>query len=102
MDMVLTGRQLGAAEAERVGLVSGVIPADDLLDEATKTASRIADMSMPAVMMAKGSVNRSFESSLAEGVRYERRMFHATFSLKDQIEGMAALIDKRQPTFKHR
>ncbi|MEQ8734124.1 MAG: enoyl-CoA hydratase [Rhodospirillaceae bacterium] len=102
MDMVLTGRQMDAGEAERVGLVSRVIPADNLLDEAIKAASRIADMSLPSVMMAKESVNRSFESSLAEGIRFERRMFHATFALEDQKEGMAAFVDKRQPTFKHR
>ncbi|MEQ8508955.1 MAG: enoyl-CoA hydratase [Rhodospirillaceae bacterium] len=102
MDMVLTGRQMDAGEAERVGLVSRVIPADNLLEEALKAASRIADMSMPSVMMAKESVNRSFESSLAEGIRFERRMFHATFALEDQKEGMAAFVDKRQPTFKHR
>ncbi len=102
MDMVLTGRQMDAAEAERVGLVSRVIPADDLIDEAMKAAERIANMSMPSVMMAKESVNRSFESSLAEGIRFERRMFHATFALEDQKEGMSAFVDKRQPTFKHR
>lgn len=102
MDMVLTGRQMDAGEAERVGLVSRVLPADNLLEEALKAASRIADMSMPSVMMAKESVNRSFESSLAEGIRFERRMFHATFALEDQKEGMAAFVDKRQPTFKHR
>jgi len=102
MDMILTGRQMDAGEAERVGLVSRVVPADDLLEEALKAASRIADMSLPSVMMAKESVNRSFESSLAEGIRFERRMFHATFALEDQKEGMAAFVDKRQPTFKHR
>ncbi len=102
MDMILTGRQMDAGEAERVGLVSRVIPADNLLEEALKAASRIADMSLPSVMMAKESVNRSFESSLAEGIRFERRMFHATFALEDQKEGMAAFVDKRQPTFKHR
>ena len=102
MDMILTGRQMDAAEAERVGLVSRVIPADVLIAEAMKAAERIADMSMTAVLMAKESVNRAFESSLAEGIRFERRMFHATFALEDQKEGMAAFIDKRQPTFKHR
>ena len=102
MDMVLTGRQMDAGEAERVGLVSRVVPADDLIDVAMKAAERIADMSLPSVMMAKECVNRAFESSLAEGIRFERRMFHATFALEDQKEGMAAFVDKRQPTFKHR
>ncbi len=102
MDMVLTGRQMNAAEAERVGLVSRVVPDDDLLDETLKAAERIADMSMPVAMIAKESVNRAFESSLAEGIRFERRMFHAAFALDDQKEGMAAFIEKRQPSFKHR
>ena len=102
MDMILTGRQMDAAEAERVGLVSRVVAPDALVDDAVKAAERIADMSLPAIMMAKESVNRAFESSLAEGILFERRMFHATFALEDQKEGMAAFVDKRQPTFKHR
>lgn len=102
MDMVLTGRQMDAAEAERVGLVSRVVAPDNLLDEALKAAERIADMSLPVALMAKESVNRAFESSLAEGIRFERRLFHAAFSLEDQKEGMTAFIEKRQPSFKNR
>jgi len=102
MEMVLTGRQMDAAEAERSGLVSRVVPADKLLEEALKAAERIASLSLPAVMIAKESVNRGFETTLAEGVRFERRMFHATFALDDQKEGMAAFVEKRQPAFKHR
>ncbi|MDX2144319.1 MAG: enoyl-CoA hydratase [Rhodospirillaceae bacterium] len=102
MDMVLTARQMDAAEAERSGLVSRVVPADKLMEEALKAAERIAELSLPAVMMAKESVNRAFETTLAEGVRFERRMFHATFALEDQKEGMAAFVEKRQPAFKHR
>ena len=102
MDMVLSGRQMDAEEAERVGLVSRIVSPDDLLDEALKAAERIADMSMPVAMMAKESVNRAFESSLAEGIRFERRMFHAAFALEDQKEGMAAFVEKRQPSFKNR
>jgi enoyl-CoA hydratase len=102
MDMVLTGRQMDAAEAERAGLVSRVVPADKLLDEALKAAERIASLSLPSVLMAKESVNRAFETTLAEGIRFERRMFHATFALEDQKEGMAAFVEKRQPSFKHR
>jgi len=102
MDMVLSGRQMNAAEAERAGLVSRVVSDDDLLEEALKAAERIADMSLPGLMMAKESVNRAFESTLAEGIRFERRMFHATFALEDQKEGMAAFIEKRRPSFKNR
>lgn len=102
MDMILTGRQMDAAEAERVGLVSRVVAADGLVEEALKAAERIADMSLPSILMAKEAVNRAFESSLAEGILFERRMFHATFALEDQKEGMAAFVDKRQPSFKHR
>ena len=102
MDMVLSGRQMDAAEAERVGLVSRIVSADDLLEEALKAAERIADMSLPVAMMAKEAVNRAFESSLAEGIRFERRMFHAAFALEDQKEGMAAFVEKRQPSFKNR
>ena len=102
MDMILTGRQMDAAEAERVGLVSRVVSVDSLLEETLKAAERIADMSLPVSMMAKESVNRAFESSLAEGIRFERRMFHATFALEDQKEGMTAFVEKRQPSFKNR
>jgi enoyl-CoA hydratase len=99
MEMILTGRMMDAAEAERAGLVSRIVPAADLLEEALKTASVIAGMSMPAVMMAKESVNRAFETTLAEGIRFERRVFHAMFGLPDQKEGMAAFIEKRPTKF---
>ncbi|MFL2770877.1 MAG: enoyl-CoA hydratase [Rhodospirillaceae bacterium] len=102
MDMVLTGRQMDAVEAERVGLVSRIVSPDVLLEESVKAAERIADMSMPVVLMAKESINRSFESTLAEGIRFERRMFHSAFALEDQTEGMTAFIEKRTPSFKHR
>ena len=102
MEMCLTGRMMDAAEAERAGLVSRVVAAADLLDDAIKTASRIADMSRPSVLMVKEAVNRSYETTLAEGVRFERRLFHATFATDDQKEGMSAFVDKRQPQFKHR
>ncbi len=102
MEMVLTGRMMDAAEAERAGLVSRVVPAADLLDEALKVAERIAGMSRPSVMLAKESVNRAYETPLAEGVRFERRMFHALFATEDQKEGMAAFVEKRQPKFKNR
>ena len=93
---------MDAAEAERCGLVSRVVPADDLIDEAIKTAEKIAGFSMPAVMMTKESVNRAFETTLAEGIRFERRVFHAMFAMEDQKEGMAAFADKRKPNFKHK
>jgi enoyl-CoA hydratase len=102
MDLILTGRLMDAAEAERAGLVSRVVSAGDLLDEAMTVAAKIADLSLPAVMMAKEAVNRSFEASLAEGVRFERRLFHAMFSTEDQKEGMAAFVEKRRPQFKNR
>jgi len=101
MDMVLTARNMDAAEAEKCGLVSRVVAADKLMEEAMKAAERIAALSLPVVMMAKECVNRAFETTLAEGVRFERRMFHATFALEDQKEGMAAFVEKRQPAFKH-
>eukprot|EP00887_Chlorella_sp_A99_P004490 scaffold43.g4490.t1 len=101
MDLVLTGRMMNADEAERSGLVSRVVPADKLLDEALEVARLIASMSLPSVMMAKECVNRAFESGLNEGLLFERRVFHATFSTQDQKEGMAAFIDKRTPEFKH-
>ncbi|MCW5731156.1 MAG: enoyl-CoA hydratase [Alphaproteobacteria bacterium] len=102
MEMCLTARMMDAAEAERVGLVSRVVPKDQLLDEALKVAARIAELSRPAVMMAKESVNRSYEGSLSEGIRFERRLFHSLFATEDQKEGMAAFAEKRQPQFKNR
>lgn len=101
MDMCLTGRMMDAQEAERAGLVSRVVPAGELMDEVMKVAERIADMSRPTVMMAKESVNRAYETTLAEGVRFERRLFHSTFATEDQKEGMAAFVEKRQPAFKN-
>jgi enoyl-CoA hydratase len=102
MEMVLTGRQIGAEEAERAGLVSRIVPLADLLPEALKTAEKIASLSRPVVMLAKDCVNRSYETSLAEGIRFERRVFHSTFATEDQKEGMAAFIAKRPAQFKHR
>ena len=102
MDMCLTARMMNADEAERAGLVSRVVPADKLLDEAMDAATKIAGFSLPAVMMVKESVNRAFESSLQEGLLFERRVFHASFALEDQKEGMAAFAEKRKPDFKHR
>jgi enoyl-CoA hydratase len=102
MDLILTGRSIDAAEAERSGLVSRVVPADDLLTEAKKVAATIAGMSLSAARMAKEAVNRAFESTLAEGLLYERRLFHSCFATEDQSEGMAAFIDKRQANFTHR
>lgn len=102
MDLCLTGRMMGAEEAERAGLVSRIVPADKLLEEAVAIATRIASLSRPAVMMVKEAVNRAFETTLAEGVRFERRLFHATFATEDQKEGMAAFVDKRKPAFRNR
>ena len=102
MEMCLTGRMMDAAEAERSGLVSRIVPAADLLAEAIKAAETIASMSLPAVMMAKEAVNRSFETTLSEGVRFERRVFHSLFATEDQKEGMAAFAEKRKAQFKHR
>jgi len=102
MEMALTGRMMDAAEAERCGLVSRVLPADQLLEEAIKTAQKICELSLPVVMLAKESVNRAFETTLSEGVRFERRMFHSCFAIEDQKEGMAAFVEKRKPAFRNR
>ncbi|MGE3064219.1 MAG: enoyl-CoA hydratase [Hyphomicrobiaceae bacterium] len=102
MEMCLTGRMMDAAEAERCGLVSRVIPAASLVEEAVKTAEKIAGMSLTAVMMTKESVNRAFETTLGEGIRFERRVFHSMFATEDQKEGMAAFVEKRKPAFRHR
>ncbi len=102
MDMVLTGRMMDAEEAERSGLVTRIVPAADLIAEAVKLAEKIARMSRPAVLMAKESVNRAYETTLEEGIRFERRLFHSTFATEDQKEGMAAFAEKRPPKFGHR
>ena len=102
MDLILTGRMMDAQEAERAGLVSRVVAADKLLDEALAAAGAICDYSMPAVTMAKEAVNRAYESTLADGVLYERRLFYSLFATEDQKEGMRAFIEKRKPTFRHR
>ena len=102
MEMCLTGRMMDAEEAERSGLVARVVPAADLMAEALKTAATIAGMSRPIAMLAKEAVNRAFETTLAEGVRFERRMFQASFGTEDQKEGMAAFAEKRKPDFKNR
>lgn len=102
MDLCLTGRMMDAAEAERAGLVSRVVPADKLVDEAIEAARTIANYSLPVVMMIKESINAAYETSLAEGVHFERRLFHATFATEDQKEGMAAFVEKRAPNFQHR
>jgi len=101
MEMCLTGRMMDAQEANQSGLVSRIVPAAELVNEALKTAEAIAAFSLPAVMMAKEAINRSYESSLAEGVRFERRLFHSMFGTADQREGMAAFVEKRNPAFKH-
>jgi enoyl-CoA hydratase len=102
MEMCLTGRVMDAEEAERSGLVSRVVALDDLMEEAVKLATKIAEMSRPVAMIVKESVNRAYETTLAEGVRFERRMMHSTFAFEDQKEGMEAFIDKRKPQFKNR
>ncbi len=101
MDMCLTARIMDAAEAERAGLVSRVVPADKLMDEALAAATTIASMSLPIVMMIKDSINRAYESDLSDGVQYERRLFHSTFATEDQKEGMKAFMEKRLPDFRH-
>ena len=102
MDLILTGRTIDAEEAERSGLVSRLVPADDLLTEARAVATIISQMSLSAARMAKEAVNRAFESTLAEGLLYERRLFHSAFATEDQTEGMAAFNEKRAPNFTHR
>jgi enoyl-CoA hydratase len=102
MDMCLTGRMMDAAEAESSGLVARVVPLASLMDETMKAAETIASMSLPSVMLAKEAVNRAFETTLAEGVRFERRVFHSLFATEDQKEGMAAFVEKRAPKFKNR
>ena len=102
MEMCLTGRMIDAEEAERSGLVARIVPQAQLLEEALKVAEGIAAKSLPVAMMVKESVNRAFEVSLSEGIRFERRVFHSAFASADQKEGMAAFIEKREPVFKHR
>ena len=102
MDMCLTGRMMDAEEAERSGLVSRVVPSNDLLETALQVAAKIADYSQPSVSMTKASVNRAYETTMGEGVLFERRLFHSLFATDDQDEGMSAFIDKRQPQFKNR
>jgi enoyl-CoA hydratase len=102
MDLILTGRMMDAAEAERAGLVARIVPAQNLLEEALKAAAAIAGMSLPSVMAAKEAVNCALETSLAEGIRFERRIFHALFATKDQKEGMHAFVEKRPPKFQNK
>lgn len=102
MDLCLTGRMMDSAEAERSGLVSRVVALDDLLDDAMKTATSIADKSMPIAMMTKEAINTAFETTLSQGIRFERRVFHSQFATEDQKEGMAAFVEKRAPHFKNR
>jgi enoyl-CoA hydratase len=102
MDLCLTARTMDAQEAERAGLVSRVVPLDKLMEEALAVAEKIAGYSLPVVMMIKESVNRAYETTLSEGVLFERRVFHSQFGLEDQKEGMAAFLEKRKPSFKHK
>lgn len=101
MEMCLTGRQMGAEEAEQAGVVARIVPVDSLLQETLQAARTIAERSLPATLLLKESVNRAFESSLSEGIRFERRVFHSVFATADQKEGMAAFVEKRAPQFKH-
>jgi enoyl-CoA hydratase len=102
MDMCLTARMMDAAEAERAGLVSRVVPAEKLMEEALAVAAKIAGYSAPVVMMLKESINRAYETALSEGILFERRLFHSQFALEDQKEGMAAFLEKRKPVFKNK
>ena len=102
MELCLTGRMMDAEEAERAGLVARIVPAAELKEEAMATARKIAGLSRPAVLMAKEAVNRAYETTLAEGIKFERRLFHATFALEDQKEGMAAFAEKRKAAWKNR
>jgi enoyl-CoA hydratase len=102
MELCLTGRMMDAAEAERANLVARVVPAASLMEDAMKTAEAIAAMSLPIAMMTKETINRAYETSLTEGIRFERRVFHSQFAVADQKEGMAAFIEKRKPKFEHR
>lgn len=102
MDMCLTGRMMDAQEAERAGMVARIVPAAELVAEALKTAATIAGMSLPTVMMTKDCVARAYETTLSEGIRYERRLFYSTFATQDQKEGMQAFLEKRPPSFQHR
>ena len=102
MEMCLTGRMMDVEEAERCGLVARIVPAGELREEAIKTAQKIAEFSRPIAMLVKESVNRAYETTLSEGVRFERRVFHSIFGTEDQREGMAAFVEKRKPNFKNR
>ncbi|MDD9877176.1 MAG: enoyl-CoA hydratase [Magnetovibrio sp.] len=102
MDLCLTGRMMDAEEAERAGLVARVVPADELAEQAMEAAKTIAGMSKPAAMLNKEAVNRAFETTLSEGIRFERRVFHSTFATEDQKEGMAAFAEKRKPEWQHK
>jgi enoyl-CoA hydratase len=102
MDLILTGRMMDVEEAERSGLVARIVPLQSLVEEAVKVAATIASMSLPAVLAAKEAVDRAFETSLAEGVRFERRVFHSLFATRDQKEGMAAFIEKRPAKFENK
>jgi enoyl-CoA hydratase len=102
MEMILTGRMMDAAEAERSGLVARVVPAANLMEEAMKVADTIATMSLPSVLAAKEAISRAFESGLSEGVMFERRIFHSLFATDDQKEGMKAFVEKRKPQWKNK
>ena len=102
MDLCLTGRMMGAEEAERAGLVSRIVPAAKLLEEAMRVAETVAGMSLPIAMMTKETVNQAYETTLSAGIRFERRLFHSMFATSDQKEGMTAFVEKREPSFKHR